>query len=242
MGISLIVILSLIVFGIVIYKKQILDAGGTVAAVLMGITISIFADTQRLILLTIFLVLGVSATKYRYSYKKRIHVAEGRHGKRNYVNVIANGIVPTAFAVLWFFNDDPFFSDLLKAGYIAAVASITGDTLSSEIGVLSRGNPIMITSLKRVERGADGGVSPLGECAGFLGTIIIGLSAYVLGILNDFNLVILTAVIGGAAGFHFDSLLGATFERKKLISNATVNFLSTVIGSIVGLIVAMALI
>lgn len=242
MDISPIVIFGFIAFGVIIYKRQILDFGGTIAAVLMGIIIIVFADIQRLTLLVIFLVLGVSATKYRYSYKKLIDVAESKHGRRNYVNVIANGIVPTAFAVLWYFTDDPFVGDLLKVGYIAAVASITADTLSSEIGVLSRSDPILVTSLKRVEKGANGGISLLGEGAGVLGTIIIGLFAYAFGILDDFTLVILTAVIGGSIGFHFDSLMGATLEGRIFISNATVNFVSAIVGSLAGLIVAAALV
>lgn len=242
MSISPIVILGFIAFGVIIYKRQILDFCGTIAAVLMGIIIVLFADAERLILMVIFLIVGVSATKYRYSYKKLIDVAESKHGRRNYVNVIANGIVPTAFAVLWHFTDDPFVGDLLKVGYIAAVASITADTLSSEIGVLSRSDPILITSLKRVEKGANGGVSLLGEGAGFLGAIIIGLSAYALGILDDFTLVILTAVIGGSIGFHSDSLMGATLEGRMFISNATVNFMSAVVGSLAGLIVAVAIV
>ncbi len=242
MDISPIVIFGFIAFGVIIYKRQILDFGGTIAAVLMGIIIILFADIQRLTLLVIFLVLGVSATKYRYSYKKLIDVAESKHGRRNYVNVIANGIVPTAFAVLWYFTDDPFVGDLLKVGYIAAVASITADTLSSEIGVLSRSDPILVTSLKRVEKGANGGISLLGEGAGVLGTIIIGLFAYAFGILDDFTLVILTAVIGGSIGFHFDSLMGATLEGRIFISNATVNFVSAIVGSLAGLIVAAALV
>ncbi|MBI5253555.1 MAG: TIGR00297 family protein, partial [Euryarchaeota archaeon] len=46
---------------------------------------------------------------------------------------------------------------------------------------------------------------------------------------------IAAALVGGVVGFHFDSLLGAVLERRKLISNASVNFLSSITGSLVGL-------
>lgn len=228
-------LLLCIVLGTIIYKKGILDFRGTIAAVIMGSTIFYFAGFAWLFLLVIFLLLGHFSTKYKYSNKTKMQVAEGNEGRRNITNVLANGIVPTFFALFWHMNTSAIF---LKAGYIAAIATVAGDTLSSEIGVLSRKQPVLITTFKRVPTGTHGGISLLGEISGIVGALIIGLAAWALG-LAPLKLSLFAAVIGGVAGFHFDSLLGAVLERRKLISNASVNFLSSITGSLVGLNIAL---
>lgn len=226
--------------GFLIYRLGILDFLGTLAAVTLGIVIGLFAGFEWLFLLVVFLVLGYSATKYRYSYKESLGVAEKGRGRRGLDNVLANGLVPASIAVLWFMNSENSLDSMLKAGYIAAIATVTGDTLSSEIGMLSRGKPYLITSFKRVPVGTHGGVSLLGELGGFAGALAIGVASYLLG-LADLRLSLLAALIGGAAGFHADSILGAVLERRRIIGNATVNFLSSIAGSLVGFRIALSI-
>jgi uncharacterized protein (TIGR00297 family) len=224
--------------GIIIYRLRILDLPGTLTAVALGIVIGLFAGIEWLSILVIFLVLGFVSTRYGYSHKERLGVAEKKKGRRGVGNVLANGLVPAFMAVLWFMNSNNPADDMLKAGYIAAVATVTGDTLSSEIGMLSRGRPYLITTFEKVPVGTHGGVSLMGELGGFAGALVIGVASYLLG-LADLRLSLMAAVIGGAAGFHVDSLLGAVLERRRLIGNATVNFLSSLTGSLVGLRIAM---
>jgi uncharacterized protein (TIGR00297 family) len=229
-----------LVIGFAIYRLRILDFLGTLAAVSLGIVIGLFAGFEWLFLLVIFLVLGFASTKYKYDYKKSLGVAEKHHGKRSVDNVLANGLVPAFIAVLWFMNSENSLGNMLKAGYIAAIATVTGDTLSSEIGMLSRGKPFLITSFKRVPTGTHGGVSLLGELGGFSGALVIGVASYLLG-LAELELSLYAALIGGAAGFHADSILGAVFERRKIIGNATVNFLSSITGSLIGFRIALSI-
>ncbi|MDP6459404.1 MAG: TIGR00297 family protein [Candidatus Hydrothermarchaeota archaeon] len=228
-----------LIAGYAIYRLRILDLLGTVAAVILGSVIGILAGYEWLSLIVIFILIGSLSTRYRYNYKDSLGVAEKNHGKRNLRNVLANGLVPAAFAVLWFINKEASFGALLTAGYIAAVATVTGDTLSSEIGMLSKNNPVLITNFRPVPVGTDGGISLLGEIGGLIGALVIGISGYALG-LASLDLSLTVALIGGTVGFHFDSILGAVLERRRLIGNATVNFLSSMFGGLVGLRIALS--
>jgi len=144
--------------------------------------------------------------------------------------------------LLWYINHRHInlapLGEVLKAGYIAAIATVTGDTLSSEIGILSKKKPILITTLEKVKHGENGAISLLGEIAGAIGALIIGIGAYFVG-LASLKISLTAALIGGVVGFHFDSLLGAIFERRRLMSNGTVNFLSSIVGSLIGIAMVM---
>jgi uncharacterized membrane protein len=82
-----------------------------------------------------------------------------------------------------------FLSDLLVYGIIGYsdlpaldgsinwrhYAAATADTWSSELGILSKSMPFLITSLKVVPPGTNGGVSILGLFAAVMGGALIGL-------------------------------------------------------------------
>jgi uncharacterized protein (TIGR00297 family) len=237
-------IVACLLLGGLIYWKKILDGPGTVIATLMGIVIVLAAGFRWLALLLLFLLLGFLSTLYRYTEKKRMNVAEKNGGRRQVSNVLANGLVPTAFSVAWYLAaaGDPLLRPLtagLTAAYIASIATVTGDTLSSEIGVLSRRHPILITTFRKVPPGTEGGISFLGTAAGISGAVTIGLAAGAMALAPP-SVALLSAVVGGTVGFHVDSLLGAVFERRGWLGNSGVNFFSTIAGALVGAQLALA--
>lgn len=69
--------------------------------------------------------------------------------------------------------------DLLIVGIIANYAAVAADTFSSELGILSKSQPRLITSssLRKVPKGTNGGVTIWGLVAGFLGSLIIVVTA-----------------------------------------------------------------
>jgi uncharacterized protein (TIGR00297 family) len=89
----------------------------------------------------------------------------------------------------------------------------------------------MITTLKLSEPGVDGAVSLLGELAAIFGSAVIGILAYILGISDNFILTVLITTAGGFFGTNMDSLLGATLQKRGVLSNSGVNFAATFAGA-----------
>jgi uncharacterized protein (TIGR00297 family) len=108
---------------------------------------------------------------------------------------------------------------------LAALAEAAADTVSSEIGQVLGGRPRMITTLRAADPGTDGAVSAIGTLAGVIAAAIVaGAGCWALrGNLELFEL----SCAGAIFGLIFDSLLGATLERKGWLNNDAVNFLST---------------
>jgi uncharacterized protein (TIGR00297 family) len=80
-------------------------------------------------------------------------------------------------------------------------------------------------TFKRVPPGTDGAISAVGTLAGIASAAAIAVTAIpTLGLSGPSALV---ASISATAGLFFDSLLGATAERRGWIGNDIVNFAST---------------
>ncbi len=225
-------LLSIIIIAILAFlikKSKALDNKGILGASLMGFILIYFCGIKYFILLLSFFILGSLVSRVGLDKKKKNKLDET---KRSLKNVLANGLAPFIFAILSLFN--PIF----LSSYVSSIATATSDTFSSEIGVLSNENPILITNLKPIEKGEDGGVTKLGLLAGLLGSFIVGLLSYIL--FKDIKLFI-SSTIAGFLGNIFDSLLGALFERKGLINNEITNFLATLFGGIIGLFIYVIL-
>ena len=108
---------------------------------------------------------------------------------------------------------------------IAALAEAAGDTISSEIGQWLSGRAYMITTLKPVPAGQDGGISLAGTLAGMGASAIIVVVGYALGLCSPGMAVV--AFVAAGAGNLVDSYLGATIERRGLVGNGMVNFAGT---------------
>ncbi len=218
-------VLLLFILGYVIYKRKALDLLGSVFMILMGIIIIFSAGVNWLLILIIFLILSLFATKFAKPYKKSLGEFEGR---RTAKNVISNGIVAFMMAAFGGYYL-PFVG-----GFIGAISTATADTLASEIGVTR--TPRLITTMKKVPPGTDGGVSILGTVAGIMGTMIIGACSFLVGIIHSLFLAILISLVAGVLGCFVDSFLGAVFERKKLLTNEHVNLIATVVGAFIGIV------
>ncbi len=214
-------ILAALVFAAAAYKTKSLDLSGTMAALAMALLILYFESFGWFALMLLFFAIGTLSTKF-YSHRKE-KMALG-HEVRGYRNVVANGLAAVAGAYLHSF---PF--------YLGAIAAVTADTLSCEIGELSKKKPLLITTLKPVKAGTNGAVSPLGEVAALFGGLLVGWVAVLMG-LGDQRLLVVS-VVAALVGANFDSLLGATLERPGLLNKHRVNLLCSLAGAAVAVLI-----
>jgi uncharacterized protein (TIGR00297 family) len=215
--------------GVLAYRAKIADVSALLSAALLGVLIIVFSKLSWFLLLLTFFILGGGFTRYKYAYKESIGIAQAKDGIRSYENVFSNSMAALALAVAY--GVFPEHSLPIVYAYMGTVATATGDTLASEIGTTAKGRPRMITTLKLSEPGTDGAVSLLGELAAIFGSAVIGILAYVLGISDNFILTVLITTAGGFFGTNMDSLLGATLQKRGLLSNSGVNFVATFAGA-----------
>lgn len=219
-------VIAAFTFAYFAYRSKTADLSGLFSIALVGIILLVFTSPLWLIIMIVFFVLGSIATKYKYEYKKRIGVEQGHSGARGYRNVFANGIAATAAAVLYGVFQDPLFIVL----YVGCVATAAADTLASEIG-MTGGVPRMITTLKPVPVGTNGGVTLVGELVALAGGIVVATAAFLLGVITLPMLV--ACSLAAFIGTNVDSLVGATLENKGFLGNAGTNFAATISGGIV---------
>ena len=208
-------VIILFILGFITYKRRALDLFGSAVMIIMGIVIIFSAGANWLILIVLFLIMCLLATRYSKKYKRSLGEYEGRRTSKN---VISNGVVACFMAAFGGYYL-PFVG-----GFIGAIATATADTLASEIGVLHQ--PRLLTTMQKVDPGTDGAVSLLGTGVGMAGAAIIGVAAYILGIMPNLFSV----------GCFMDSFLGATFERRFMLTNEHVNLIATIVGAIVGIL------
>jgi uncharacterized protein (TIGR00297 family) len=232
------------------YRRDVLTWDGSLAAFVVGMIIGIFGDVTWLFLLLFFLLSSFLATRYRFALKEALGVQEGVRGERKSTNVLANGIAPMAVATISLVMP-PSFPKLISGIIFLSALSVAGaDTLASEIGVLSR-RTVLITNFQKVPPGTDGGVSALGQLCAFgaalytsvVGWFLLSYIARTYGLTPTMPAAPAYLLIPMAIGFlgcQVDSVLGATLERRGLMSKKTVNLVSTTSGTILAYLILIA--
>lgn len=204
------------------YRNMSLSPSGALAAVVVGWSTVSSSFRAGLVLLGFFFV--SSALTTFGDENKDVEEGHKKGGQRNWVQVYSNGAVPailaTAAAALSSGKDlallpmasNPLYS-LLTAAYLGYIACCAGDTWSSEIGQLSEEEPRLITTLRPVRKGTNGGVTLLGLLSSCLGGLFVGTLFYLTGgsYQSQWRVMPL-GMVAGLVGSLIDSLLGATIQ------------------------------
>ena len=209
-------------FALLALGLKMVTRSGAIAGFLLGVAVYLGYGWRSFLVLFTFFVLGSVATRVGYAGKAKRGIAEKRGGARSWREASANTLAGAFFSILVITT--PHEAAFLVA-LVAAFAEAAGDTVSSEIGQWLSPRAYLITTFKPVPAGENGGVSIGGTVAGLLASALIAGVGYTLGVCGLAGTLI--ALGAGFAGNLFDSVLGATIERRGLVTNGIVNFAGT---------------
>lgn len=197
---------AVLVIGLIAYRKRQLNLSGVVAAVVMGAAATVMGGFTSLSLYLFFLISAAVIGKLSKKIRglDRIHKKGGR---RDAVQVLANGGAALAAMLIHAFDSSPVY----LAVFTACLAEACSDTWASEIGVLSKSEPVSILTFTKVPKGLSGGVSLLGTCSAMLSSILYGIFAF--SCYDGINLsLVMVVIFSSFAGVMTDSVLGATLQ------------------------------
>ena len=181
-----------------------LSRSGVVAAAIVGTLVWIFAGWQGVLVLLAFFIPSTAISRIGREQKRAL-IDIGKHGPRDALQVLANGGVATAAAVL-----AHWLGPAMLAAFAGALAAASADTWSSEIGTLAKGAPRSIFTFKPLAPGLSGGVTWQGSLAQVAGGALVALVATLVHVAP-----LWPVLIGGVAGSIADSLLGATLQSLR---------------------------
>ena len=221
-------------FALAALAVRTITISGAAMGFILGVAVYLGYGLRSFLILLLFFALGSAATHLGYARKAARGVAERRGGRRSWREASANLLAGAFFAILAVTT--PFQSAFLIA-LVAAFAEAAGDTISSEIGQWLSSRAYLITTFKPVPAGENGGISIVGTAVGASATALVAGAALALGLCGWSGAA--AAFAAGIAGNLFDSLLGATFERRGLVTNAVVNFAGTSFAGAIALVLAL---
>lgn len=220
MGLGL--ILSLVIGGVGYWRRS-LSLSGVFGAVIVGTTIFGFGGWVRGLLLIAFFASSSLLSHFKARRKEALAEKFAKGGRRDLAQTLANGGLAALLALVigLIGNAAPAYP-ILALAFIGALATVNADTWATELGVLAKKPPRLITTGAAVPVGTSGGVTGVGSLAALAGGTFIGLAAFVLvqaaaqltlgrWLWNDW-LLLPVAALSGLTGAMFDSLLGATVQ------------------------------
>lgn len=196
---------------IVAYYLRAVTFGALHAATLLGVSLFIFGGWLSFAALVLFFLLGSIASRIGKNKKAEAHALHERRGARSVAQVAANGLPSLIFAVFYYITSNESFLLAVCVCFGAAAA----DTFSSEIGMLSKKEPVSILTLKPMQRGMSGGITLLGVLGAIVGALMISVL-----VIPKFSIKgMLVVIVGGLASSIVDSVLGAACQAKYQVQS-----------------------
>ena len=209
-------------FALLALVLRTVSRSGAAVGFILGTAVYLAYGYKSFLILLSFFLLGSIATRLGYATKAARGIAERRRGERSWREALANTLAGAFFAVLVITTHQ---EAAFLLALVAAFAEAAGDTVSSEVGQWLSPHAYLITTFRRVPAGENGGVSLGGSLAGLLASGMVVALGYGLGLCGKGGAAI--AFSAAVAGNLLDSLLGATLERRGLVTNGIVNFAGT---------------
>jgi uncharacterized protein (TIGR00297 family) len=207
---ALIIIVINTGLAVIYQRRRSLTVSGAVTASLVGRIIFFMLGVGGWACLLLFFVTSTLLGKFRRHSLVSVATINQKGNCRDWIQVFANGGPASLCAVGFGLTGDPMFLIL----YGAALAEANSDTWASEIGILSKTKPVLITTFEAVPPGLSGGITVLGTSASLVGAFAIAGPWFLVfrGYLNDAYFGLGIVGVAGFAGALIDSLLGATVQ------------------------------
>ncbi len=220
--VGIIVILLLAIFA---FKRDALTESGTLTAIAIGLLVFVFPVEPPngrvwFALLAAMFLSSFFVTKFKQRDKENVNKEFAKGSMRDLMQVFANGAGAALIAVIYHFYPSP----AIFAAFASVLATVSADTWATEIGILSRSKPTLITNFKKVEKGVSGAVSKTGLIAACGGSLFISISALAFIFFDNYLfrsgfsipggiiLFVFLVALFGLIGSLFDSLLGAAVQ------------------------------
>jgi Raf kinase inhibitor-like YbhB/YbcL family protein/uncharacterized protein (TIGR00297 family) len=198
------------------YLSNSLSKSGMIAAAVLGTVIFGLGGFPWAILLVTFFVSSSILSHLFSGRKNKLNEKFSKGHRRDAAQVLANGGIAGLCVLLQLVFP---YSPWPWLAFAAALAAANADTWATELGVLSKSTPRMISTWKIVERGDSGGISQAGSLAALGGSFLIAALAVLIrpDLPFDFGwdywaVAALLITLAGFGGSLVDSLLGATVQ------------------------------
>ena len=211
------ILLGELIFIIVFLSKSI-NYSGSLLSMLIVFSYMYFGGKIGITILLseyffIFFIGLIKRLKYNIKKEKQ---------DRTFLQILINGCFGTLFVILY----GIFKNKELLIISIISVSECFIDSVSSDIGVLSKKEPYDIFRRKRIQKGLSGGISLLGTLSSLICSIVISLFTYLFLNLNVLDFILIAGIIFFQT--IVDSFLGSIMQVKyrckkcKRISESTI--------------------
>ena len=187
--------------------KKVLTLSGIVAAIILGIIVSIAFGNIGFIILMVFFLGGIITDKIKNKHKNKGRKKKKHIESRNHIQVLVNGFVAMLSAIFYIITK----SDLCAIAFTASLAEALADTSASGIGVIC-GRAYDLFRRRSCKPGISGGMSVLGTATSAISAVVVSLIAFAFDFIDPFGVLIVS--ISAFLGAIFDSMLGSLLQVK----------------------------
>lgn len=244
-----------IVLILALIKKSI-TLPAAIMGLIMSLSITLFSGSSLLILILVLFLLAEVVSKI----VRKVNDNQIKHS-RGFKQIFSITITSIILAILYYVFENKI---LLYMAYLVIIGQFA-DSMASDIGSLSKKNPVDIIKWKKVENGISGGVTLIGTLSALITSILGSLLvvAFEGFILKTFIIIFIVSFLGTL----IDSVLGSLLQIKyecldcgniieyknccnqnirrvsgvRFIDNASVNLLTSVLTALISLAIFMVI-
>ncbi|MFH7241477.1 MAG: TIGR00297 family protein [Spirulina sp.] len=217
--------------------KKLLTPAGYLHAWGLGVLVWGGLGWRGYAVVMVYFLVGSAVTRIGMERKLAAGIAEGRSGVRGPENVWGSALVGALCALavaglsLGFPAGEPQpWPQLLALAYVSSFSTKLSDTTASEVGKAYGKRTFLITTLQPVAPGTEGAVSLEGTLAGVVGSLIMAVTGWGVGLIPAWGLGV--CLIAAFIATNLESVVGATLQPQiPWLTNEWVNVINTAIGA-----------